>query len=121
MNLRAAGWIACLAMLAGCSSSPPVASIAPAVEPVTTAAAAASPAEVDYNCRVDADCAVKDVGNCCGRYPACVNRDSPTFPDRVAAECARTGMSGICGYPEISSCRCVEQRCAAVTGSAEVR
>lgn len=118
MNLRAAGWIACLAMLAGCSPSPPAASTASALEPAT-AAAAAPPGEVDYGCRVDADCAVKDVGNCCGRYPACVNRDSPTFPEQVAAECARTGMSGICGYPEISACRCVEQRCAAVTDSAE--
>lgn len=115
MSLRAAGWIACLAMLAGCSPSPPA---APASEPAATVAAA-PPAEVDYSCRVDADCAVKDVGNCCGRYPACVNRDSPTFPEQVAAECARTGMSGVCGYPEISGCRCVEQRCAAVTDSVE--
>lgn len=117
MNLRAAGWIACLAMLAGCSPSPPSASTAAAPEPA--AVAAASLGEVDYGCRVDADCAVKDVGNCCGRYPACVNRDSPTFPEQVAAECTRTGMSGICGYPEIGACRCVEQRCAAVTDSAE--
>ncbi|HUD43853.1 MAG TPA: hypothetical protein VMR06_17850 [Dokdonella sp.] len=118
MNLRAAGWLVCLAVLAGCSPSPPAASTAPA-RASAVSAAASTPGEVDYRCRVDADCAVKDVGNCCGRYPACVNRDSPTFPDQVAAECARTGMSGICGYPEISGCRCVEQRCAAVTDSAE--
>jgi hypothetical protein len=68
--------------------------------------------EVDYTCKVEADCAVKDVGNCCGRYPACVNRESPTFPDRVKAECAKKGEMGICGFPEITGCACVEGRCA---------
>jgi hypothetical protein len=68
--------------------------------------------EVDYSCRTDADCAIKDVGNCCGRYPACVNRESPTFPDRVKAECAKKGEMGICGFPEIKGCSCVEGRCA---------
>jgi len=68
--------------------------------------------DVDYTCKVDADCAVKDVGNCCGRYPACVNRESPTFPDRVKAECAKKGEMGICGFPEIKGCACVEGRCA---------
>jgi hypothetical protein len=121
MIARAAAWIVCLAVLAGCSPSPPASSAAPAPGSEPVLAAAAPTGEVDYRCRVDADCAVKDVGNCCGRYPACVNKDSPTFPEQVAAECARTGTAGICGYPEISGCRCVEQRCAAVTDSAETR
>lgn len=64
-------------------------------------------------CRVDADCVVKDVGNCCGYYPACVHRDQPTFPERVQAECAKTGAVGICGYPEISACRCNAGTCEA--------
>lgn len=72
-----------------------------------------SPGEVDYQCKVDADCAVKDVGNCCGHYPACVNRDSPTFPERVRAACMKSGASSICGFPEIQSCRCVQNVCAA--------
>ena len=69
-------------------------------------------AEVDYACRTDADCEVKNVGNCCGYYPACVNRESPTFPDRVKAECARKGAMGVCGFPEIQGCACVEGRCS---------
>lgn len=81
--------------------------------------AAAAPAEVqvpavgdvDYRCAKDSDCAVKDVGNCCGYYPACVNAASPTFPERVREECARDGVSGICGFPVISGCRCVAGRC----------
>ena len=70
---------------------------------------------VNYSCRVDADCAVKDVGNCCGAYPACVNRDSPTFPDRVKAQCAKNHQVGVCNYPVIAGCQCVESRCAAAS------
>lgn len=73
---------------------------------------------VDYSCQVDSDCAVKNVGNCCGYYPACVNVDSPTFPEQVQAECEREGRMSICGYPEIRGCRCVEQRCEAIAGPA---
>ena len=91
---------------------------------VATAACSAAPADpprsastpeavVDHSCRTDADCAVKDVGNCCGYYPACVNKDSPTFPERVKAQCEASGVSSICGFPEITACTCVEGRCAA--------
>ena len=73
--------------------------------------------EVDYSCKTAADCAVKDVGNCCGHYPACVNKDSPTFPEQVKAQCAESGMSSICGFQEIGGCDCVEGRCTALPGS----
>jgi hypothetical protein len=77
---------------------------------------------VDYGCRTDADCAVKDVGTCCGRYPACVNRDSPTFPERVRADCARKGMAGVCGFPDVTGCTCVDGRCSnVVAGAAATR
>lgn len=72
--------------------------------------------EVDYSCTTDADCAVKDVGNCCGYYPACVNADSPTFPEQVKAACAASGTAGICGFPSISGCQCVEGRCENISG-----
>jgi hypothetical protein len=94
--------VALLLLLAACANAPTRASDAPK----------AAGGQVDYTCRTDADCAVKDVGNCCGRYPACVNRESPTFPDRVKAECAKKGEMGICGFPEIKGCACVEGRCA---------
>ncbi len=76
-------------------------------------AAKGSSGEVDYSCRVDADCTVKNVGNCCGYYPACVNASSPTFPEQVKAACAASGTSGICGFPAISGCQCVQWRCEA--------
>lgn len=64
-------------------------------------------------CTVDADCAVKNVGNCCGYYPQCVNVDYRPNPAAVQAACAREGRSSICGYPEIHGCRCIEGQCAA--------
>ena len=69
------------------------------------------PVTVDYSCRSNSDCAVKDVGNCCGTMPACVNKDSPTDPQAVRAQCAANGQMGICGFQEISSCQCVSGRC----------
>ncbi|WP_454829524.1 hypothetical protein [Pseudoxanthomonas wuyuanensis] len=70
-----------------------------------------APVEVDYSCRSNADCAVKDVGNCCGSMPACVNRDSPTNPQAVQAQCSARGLVGVCGFREISACQCVSGRC----------
>jgi hypothetical protein len=75
-----------------------------------------APGDVDYTCQTNADCAVKDIGNCCGYYPACVNRNSPTFPDQVKAQCAAEGMMSVCGFPSISGCQCVDNRCEAVSG-----
>lgn len=69
---------------------------------------------VDYSCHTDTDCAVKDVGNCCGALPMCVNRDSPVFPERVRAECAKNHRAGTCGFPVIDSCVCTQGRCSNV-------
>ncbi len=71
----------------------------------------AGDAAVDRSCTTDADCTVKNVGNCCGYYPACVNVDSPTDPEGVQAQCAAEGRMGVCGFPEISGCQCVQGTC----------
>lgn len=95
--------------------------IAPA--PVVTSeekAVDAKAGEVDFSCKTDSDCKIKDVGSCCGYRPACVNKDSETFPEQVKAECAKKDMAGICGFPSISSCTCTNNKCEGVTeGSAE--
>lgn len=85
------------------------------------AAAPARPGdgEVDYACRTDADCAVKNVGNCCGYYPACVNQGSPTYPEQVMEQCQREGRMSICGFREIAGCVCTEGRCEAKPGATE--
>ena len=69
------------------------------------------------SCRTDADCAVKNVGNCCGAMPACVSKDSPTDPAAVKAECARTGMMSTCGFKDIQACSCVAGTCQDAGGS----
>lgn len=68
---------------------------------------------VDYSCHADADCAVKNIGNCCGYSPACVNKDSATFPEQVKAQCQREGVMAICGFREIAACTCNQGRCEA--------
>lgn len=118
----------CLFLLAACAggnpSPAPAAPTPVASEPAPaskTDALAETKGEVDTSCSVDADCAVKDVGNCCGYYPACVNVDSPTFPEQVKARCEREGISSVCGFPEIRGCQCVEGRCAAKSTGLEAQ
>ncbi len=102
-----------LAACAAPSSTSPRADAPPMSSP-TPPRAATTPVQLDFSCRSNADCAVKDVGNCCGAMPACVNKDSPTDPQAVQAQCARSGMAGICGFREIKACQCVNSRCEAV-------
>ena len=81
--------------------------------PSVPTAKAGDAGDVDFSCTTDAECTVKNVGNCCGYYPACVNVDSPTFPERVQAQCEKQGMSSICGFPVIDTCMCKAGRCEA--------
>ena len=90
----------------------------PVSSPPAPAASAATTGTVDSACRTSADCAVKNVGSCCGQYPACVNRNSRTFPEQVRAQCAQEHRMGVCGFPSISGCECVAGKCEAQTGVA---
>lgn len=127
MNLRRAlMMLVAVALLAACAQPSGVPAAGPGAAPAPSSLPEPLPPppfeeavpartvvpEVDYSCTVDSDCAVKNVGNCCGYYPACVNKDSPTFPELVAKQCAEQGTAGICGFPEIRGCACVEGRCA---------
>ena len=97
------------------ASAPPPKStpLPPRVVPKATA--------VDSSCRTSADCAVKDVGNCCGAMPACVNKDSPTDPAAVQAQCQAKGMMGVCGFREISACQCDDGQCVSAQSQNELR
>ena len=90
-------------------ASPPMSSPTPPrkVEPEVT---------VVTSCKTNADCAVKNVGNCCGAMPACVNKNSPTDPAAVQAACAAKGMMSTCGFAEISACQCDNGQCAPAGG-----
>ncbi len=79
--------------------------------PPATAGDRSGPVQVVRSCRTDGDCVVKDVGNCCGAMPACVNKDSPTDPAAVRAQCAKDGMASVCGFTEIAGCRCANGQC----------
>jgi hypothetical protein len=123
--------IAVLLMLCACAAPPadpaqaatpqPAATpVAPAAPAVPTPAADPAPAQsvaapaaikIDRSCRSDNDCAIKDVGNCCGAMPACVNVNSPTDPQGVQDACAKSGRMGVCGFRQIESCQCVQGQC----------
>jgi hypothetical protein len=98
---------------------------APATAPATVADPPApltsAPAKivVDSSCRTDADCTVKNVGNCCGHYPACVNVNSPTDPAGVQASCQARGMMSVCGFPAIAGCSCVQGQCTSSPAEAD--
>jgi hypothetical protein len=132
------------ALLIACSAAPPPPSAgtppakAPAATPTTPGAAApstspaapapvasapapaspvAAPTNPSRSCRSDADCAVKDVGNCCGYYPMCVNKDAVTDPAAVRAACASEGMAAVCGFREVQGCTCKAGVCEDVAAA----
>lgn len=68
-------------------------------------------ASLDYSCRAPTDCVVKNVGNCCGYYPQCVNVATEVYPDFARETCAAEGVSSVCGFPTISGCACEQSQC----------
>jgi len=112
-----------LCLLAGCTAAPAqtVAPPMPAAKPAAKAAAnhRAPAPQLDLRCHTDDDCTVKNVGNCCGAFPACVNVDSPTDPAAVMAQCQASGRMSVCGFPAISACQCVSGQCSAKPASAD--
>jgi hypothetical protein len=98
-----------LVLLAGCASAAPPREAPPA--------GPSSPAAPTLACTRDAQCVVKDVGNCCGYYPACVHVEQPVGPEGVRRECREKGLSSICGFPAISACACVEGECRPTDGA----
>ncbi len=117
-----------LAALSGCAApatqaggttpTPTPAATVPIAKP---APAPAPPAAVSRACNVDADCAVKDVGSCCGHFPACVSKDARPDPAAVQAQCAASGMSSVCGFREVSGCSCVSGTCQDAGSGLQVR
>lgn len=77
--------------------------------------------KLDYSCKTDADCAVKNVGNCCGAMPACVNKDSPVDPAAVQSQCAKQGMVSACGFRPVSTCRCNAGTCESADDDSALR
>lgn len=80
---------------------------------VESAAPLPDPPALNLRCQTDADCTVKNIGNCCGFMPACVNQASPTAPELVLARCAASGEEAICDHPMIYACLCEQGICRA--------
>ncbi len=99
--------VALIALCSACAMSP------------STPASARSQVAAGEPCNSDADCAVKDIGSCCGYYPQCVNVAHQSDPAAVKAACASEGRSSICGFPDIAGCRCVDKRCTASETAAD--
>ncbi|GAA5071617.1 hypothetical protein [Lysobacter panacisoli] len=106
-----------LSTLAACAAPPtdtaqaqPPAASVPVAKPAP-ATASAPVAKLDRSCATDADCTVKNVGNCCGALPSCVNVNSPTDPEGVQRECARSGRMSVCGFKPVEGCQCVKGQC----------
>lgn len=68
-------------------------------------------ASIDYSCKKDSDCLVKDVHNCCGEYLKCVNKNAKVDGVFVEKACAKEGIGSLCGHPEIKGCKCVDGIC----------
>lgn len=100
-------------------ATPPTAEPAPGSTPAASPIAG-SPLNPSRACKTDADCAVKDVGNCCGAFPMCVSKDAKTDPAAVRAQCAKDGMASICGFKEVSGCQCVQGTCQDIASGEQV-
>lgn len=66
---------------------------------------------MDYACSQDTDCTIKDVHNCCGVYPQCVNKGTTTDVELVRTLCEKQGVASVCGFPSVESCACVNKKC----------
>ncbi len=106
------------------AATPPLEAPAATPRPAAPASAETAPAVDASNpsrsCKTDSDCAVKNVGNCCGAFPSCVNKDAKTDPAAVQAQCAKAGMASVCGFQEVSGCQCVQGQCQNITSGAVV-
>jgi hypothetical protein len=101
---------------ANAPASPDPAPVQPAA-PVAAPSPTALPSTDLLACTTDTDCAVKDVGSCCGARPACVRADAKTFPEQVKARCASEGRVSTCAFTAIEGCTCSAGRCAPIVAS----
>lgn len=66
---------------------------------------------INIECETNLDCAIKDIHNCCGYYPKCVNIEFETKVNLVRDLCKVSQKMPICGFQTINSCACINGRC----------
>lgn len=69
---------------------------------------------IDYSCRSDADCTIKDIRNCCGYYPKCVNSNAVPNQELVIDLCEISESMPICGFQTINNCVCIDNTCQGI-------
>lgn len=74
----------------------------------------ASDGGAPYACRTENDCAIRDVGSCCGYDPRCANVNA-IFTRPVC-----NGMAGVCGFAVIDSCACEQGTCVSLQAGVPV-
>ncbi len=68
---------------------------------------------INYSCTQDQDCVNKDIRNCCGYFPKCVNKNFEPNHELVSSLCQSEKTFSVCGFEEISSCVCSNNKCEA--------
>jgi hypothetical protein len=76
--------------------------------------------QMDRSCVTAADCAVKNVGSCCGIDPQCVNVEQLVDPEGVAMHCTDSHLMGICAFTPLSGCTCVEGQCVGIAEESSI-
>jgi hypothetical protein len=66
---------------------------------------------LDRSCKTDMDCAIKNVGSCCGQMPACLSKAAKANPGWVRATCDKEGLTGVCGFKPVVGCQCRQGTC----------
>lgn len=103
--MRTLEWRICIVLLSGLLAACAPAKVA---SPETAAASASSPPLV---CQTDAQCTLKNVGNCCGESLACVHVDQSVDAAAEKRRCEAEGLSSVCGQRDIAGCRCDAGQC----------
>ena len=68
-------------------------------------------AAIDSSCQTNEDCVKKNVGNCCGEFPRCVNKNFEPAPDFVSEKCKDENLFSGCGFVAFNSCICKDTNC----------
>ncbi|KAL7577878.1 hypothetical protein ACA910_010622 [Epithemia clementina (nom. ined.)] len=64
---------------------------------------------VDYHCETDSDCAIKDIGQCCEKLMACVNKKFVPDNRKRCKELGETSRPCIWSY--LDKCMCRNEMC----------
>ncbi len=121
MMRLAATWLLLLLSLTACVA--PAARVSPpnldkaSIVDMTSSTCPIGPLNPDRSCKMDADCAVKNVGGCFSDVETCVNKDARTDPAAVRDECRRLDMIGNRNIAPASGCSCVQNTCRDIDAS----